>query len=80
MNRDDSFYAWAAQDATQGSCGVTAEPDLAQRRIREALARLAPDAAGMVEKVRLDRSAHQPSYIHVTVLSRYGAASDCGPP
>ncbi|WP_326644562.1 hypothetical protein OIE67_25670 [Nonomuraea fuscirosea] len=72
---DDFLYSWSAQDTTRGSGGITEEPEQARQCVREALARLSPDAGGVVERVRLDRSARQPSYIHVAVVWRFGRRS-----
>lgn len=72
---DDFLYSWSAQDATRGSGGITEEPDQAQQCVKKALATLSPGAAGVVEKVRLDRAARQPSYIRVAVIGRYSHRS-----
>ncbi|MFI7615439.1 hypothetical protein ACIBP6_29840 [Nonomuraea terrae] len=71
VQADDVLFAWSARDHSgEGSCGVTDEPGLAEKRLHAALDALRPGAVGVVELVRLDWDARQPSYVHGAVVLR----------
>ncbi|MFC5822481.1 hypothetical protein [Nonomuraea insulae] len=67
----EGFYSWTASDDDgRGSCGITGELERAAVLLRQALESLGPGTTGVVQVVRLDRYASDPSYIYGVTLLR----------